>query len=94
MVEDLDNTELQEFIFRLAPSSRFCPSIEVDHEVPPPCRSGTTAAAMFSNAGCGQADRIAVRLMRQASSIAENGLAFHEAILAANRSQIDAMIEE
>lgn len=93
-IDDFDNAELQDFIFRSDPSFRFCASIDVDDGVPPPCKPGTIAAAIFSNAGCERAGRLITRLLEQAQLIAENGLAFHEAILAANRSRIEAMMED
>ncbi|MEH6790619.1 hypothetical protein [Parasphingorhabdus sp.] len=91
-LDDLDNGELQEFLFRLAPRSRFCPSIVLDEELPPPCRSGTIAAAIFSNAGSARDERMAMQLISQAGVIAANGLDFHAALLASNRALIDAMI--
>ncbi|VWX57295.1 hypothetical protein [Sphingorhabdus sp. 109] len=91
-LDDLDNGELQEFLFRLDPRSRFCPSIGLDDELPPPCRSGTIAAALFSNAGSSRDERLAMQLILQANVIASNGLDFHAALLASNRALIEAMI--
>lgn len=93
-VDDLENAELQEFLFRLQPDARFCPSISIDDDVPPPCREGTLAAAIFSNAGSALDDRIAMQFIQQAKVISENGLAFHAAFLAAHRARIDTLIPE
>ena len=91
-LDDLDNVELQDFLFHLAPNSRFCPSIVVDDEVPAPCQAGTVAAALFANAGSDPVDRIAVQLLNQAEAISDCGLEFLSALLAANRERIEAMI--
>jgi hypothetical protein len=93
-IDDLENTELQEFLFRLEPDARFCPSIVSDDDLPPPCRAGTLAAAIFSNAGSALDDRIAMQFIRQAKVISENGLAFHAAFLATHRARIDRLIAE
>lgn len=93
-IDDLENTELQEFLFRLQPDARFCPSISIDDDVPPPCRAGTLAAAIFSNAGSALDDRIALQFIQQAKVISENGLAFHAALLATHRARIDTLIPE
>lgn len=93
-VDDLENAELQEFLFRLQPDARFCPSIVIDDDVPPPCRAGTLAAAIFSNAGSAPDDRIAMQFIQQAKVISNNGLAFHAALLAIHRARIDTLIPE
>lgn len=93
-VDDLENTELQEFLFRLQPDARFCPSISIDDDVPPPCRAGTLAAAIFSNAGSALDDRLAMQFIQQANVISENGLAFHAAFLATHRARIDTLIPD
>jgi hypothetical protein len=93
-IEDLENTELQDFLFRLPPEARFCPSISTEDDVPPPCRAGTIAAAIFSNAGSALDERIAIQFITQAQAISENGLAFHAALLASHRTRIDSMIPE
>ena len=93
-LDDRDNAELQEFLFRLPPNTRFCPSIAVDDEVPPPCAAGTIAAAIFANAGTASHDRLALQLINQAQIIATSGLGFYTALLDAHRGRIDAMLSE
>lgn len=93
-LDDRDNAELQELLFRLPPNTRFCPSIAVDDELPPPCPQGTIAAAIFANAGTDSGDRLAQQLINQAEIIATNGLSFYAALLSTHRARIDAMLSE
>lgn len=93
-LDDLENAELQDFLFRLPTTARFYPSISLDDEVPPPCPIGTVAAAIFANAGSAPEDRIAMQFMRQSEVIAMAGLAFHAAFLASHRARIEAMIPD
>lgn len=93
-IDDLDNAELQEFLFRLPPNARFCPSISTDYDLPPACRAGTIAAAIISNAGSALDERVAIQLLNQAKVISANGLAFNSALLSAHRARIEAMIPD
>lgn len=93
-VDDLENAEVQDFLFRLPETARFCPSITLDDYSPPPCRVGTVAAAIFSNTGSEPESRIAMQFIRQAEIIATAGLAFHATLLASNRARIESMIVE
>lgn len=91
-IDDRENIEVQEFLFRLQSSTRFCPSVAVDNILPPPCALGSVAAAIISNAGVDPADRIANMLLKQAEAMSSNGLAFHAALLGAHRERIKNMI--
>jgi hypothetical protein len=93
-IDDLDNVELQHLLFSSPEGTRFCPSLQLEGEVPAPCRSGTIAAAIFSNAPCGAEDQLGAMLLRQAKTISSAGLAFHDALLGYHRSLIERMFQD
>ena len=90
-IDDLDNVELQDMLFRNSEGMRFCPSVHTDSDVPPPCRLGTVAAAIFTNAAGDADNRLGRALAQQAKIISSAGLAFHEALLSYHRSVIERM---
>lgn len=93
-IDDLDNAEVQNLMFSSLDDIRFCPSVAVNEDVPPPCQHGTIAAAIFANAGCDGEDRVARRLLRQAQALSTAGLTFHDALLGHNRELIERMFSD
>ncbi len=93
-LDDLENAELQDMLFRNPNGIRFCPSIATDNSLPPPCQQGTVAAAIFTNAGCEREARLGRVLMQQARTIASAGLGFYDALIAHNRARIESMLDE
>lgn len=90
-VDDIDNIEVQNLLFRNPIRVRFCPSVATDDLMPPPCRSGTIAATLITNAACEIQERIGSLLQTQAAALASAGLAFHGSIVGYHKGVIDAM---
>lgn len=88
-LDDIDNAELQDFLFRNPVKTRFCPSISVDADTLSPCGKGTIAASLFGNVACPSEERILTQLCDQAEIIAASGLAYHQALIAHHQRLIE-----
>lgn len=92
-IDDRDNLELQDILFRNPSGTRFCPSIETADD-PPPCQAGTVAASIISNIGCAEDDRFFSSLINEAKDCARAGIEFHAALIAYHKNRIDQMLGE
>jgi hypothetical protein len=93
-IDDHENVELQDSLFRNPERVRFCPSFPIDETVPPPCQPATIAAAVFQNAATAGSDLLGRTLLDQATTLSSAGLRFYQALLNHHRAVIDRMLQE
>lgn len=90
-LDDLDNRELQELLFRTPDRARFLPSVEINDNAPPACRPGTIANTLLANLACLPEERIVTRIVDASERIAAAGLTFHDALVSHYRRLVDDM---
>lgn len=93
-IDDLDNAELHDILFRNSEGVRFCHSIAIDEDWQPPCQKNTIAAAIFANRKRQAEDRLGQRLVDEARTISSAGLAFYDALIAQNRALVEGLFDE
>lgn len=92
-LDDEQNVELQDLLFRTSPNQRFLPSIATEEVFTSPFKSNTIAAGLMANASCELEERIGQKLFKQAHMVAKTGLDYRAALIAKGQQIVDRMFE-
>lgn len=89
-LDDADNVEMWSSLLGGDRNVRFIPQNPRVSQVSVPCRTDSIAAFLIRNAGGDHADRLETLIQGQATTIAEAGLFYHQALLEYHHSIIEA----
>ena len=88
-LDDAESRDVAAILFGGDPEVRFVPVIAQAEHVAVPCKPDTIAGALLRNLAVDGDMRVISQLLQRARVIADGGIAYHQAVLAAHQSMID-----
>jgi hypothetical protein len=90
-LDDQTDVDLQDFIFRCPPNTRFIPAFPTHRSTPLPCAPGSIAAALFANNPLRRSDLLATSIITKAREVGAAGLSYHSKLIAYHQDLLDKL---